>query len=307
MSGPVTTADAPASGAAAPPVGANGVEIIPGREAMVGAVPVRRVLPRRPRRTVGAWCFADHMGPMSVTQDNGVDIGPHPHTGLHTVTWLIAGELLHHDSLGSEQLIRPGQLNLMTAGQGVAHAEEATRQYEGEMHGVQFWVAQPDATRHGPASFEHHADLPQVELPGADARVLVGEFAGAASAARADTPLVGVDLRLRAATTVPVQRRFEHALIVLAGAVIVDGTRVTPGALAYLGIDRDELSLSTDGPARALLIGGEPFPEPIVMAWNFVGRSREELTTAARQWNDEDERFGRVRSALARIPAPVPA
>ena len=149
MSGPVTPADAP-------PVAAHGdatarsVEVLESRASLVGELTVRRALPRRAHRTVGAWCFADHMGPATVTVERGIDIGPHPHIGLQTVTWLVAGEILHRDSLGSEQVIRPGQLNLMTAGDGVAHSEERTGRYAGEVHGIQLWVAQPSSTRCGP-------------------------------------------------------------------------------------------------------------------------------------------------------------
>jgi redox-sensitive bicupin YhaK (pirin superfamily) len=139
---------------------------------MVGKIRVRRSLPRRERRTVGAWCFVDHMGPASVTETVSIDVGPHPHTGLHTVTWLIEGEILHRDSLGSEQVIRPGQLNLMTASHGVAHSEEATGAYRGQLHGVQLWVAQPESTRHGTAAFEHHAELPRLELGRSEATIL---------------------------------------------------------------------------------------------------------------------------------------
>src|SRR3954453_1720353 len=163
MSGPVTAEDAAAVTAADHPSGTT-LEISESREAQVGALPVRRALPRRARRTVGAWCFVDHMGPISVTDERGVDLGPPPHTGLQTVTWLLDGEILHRDSLGSEQIIRPGQLNLMTAGHGVAHAEAATGRYEGALHGVQLWVAQPSSTRDGEPAFEHHAELPRVEL-----------------------------------------------------------------------------------------------------------------------------------------------
>jgi hypothetical protein len=151
MSGPVTAADTLAAPSLQRPEEIPRAEIIAGRTAMVGSVPVRRVLPRRPRRTVGAWCFADHVGPVEVS-GSGADIGPHPHMGLHTVTWLLDGELLHRDSLGSEQLIRPGQVNLMTAGHGVAHAEESAPGARGVLHGVQLWVAQPEATRHRAAA-----------------------------------------------------------------------------------------------------------------------------------------------------------
>lgn len=173
MSGPVSTVDVPpvAAGEESAP---QCVEVTASRAATVGDMPVRRALPRRGRRTVGAWCFADHMGPASVTVDKGVDVGPHPHIGLHTVTWLVAGEALHRDSLGTEQVIRPGELNLMTAGSGVTHSEEATGSYAGDLHGIQLWVAQPEATRHGGPAFEHHGDLPQLELSGAVGTVLVG-------------------------------------------------------------------------------------------------------------------------------------
>src|SRR5215217_5825530 len=209
MSGPVSTVDAPPTEAQASPAKPACVEITPSRESVVGAMRVRRALPRIGRRTVGAWCFADHMGPELVTETRGLDIGPHPHTGLHTVTWLVAGEVLHRDSLGSEQVIRAGQLNLMTAGEGVTHSEEATGRYRGQLHGVQLWVAQPEATRHGAAAFEHHAAL------------------------------VGADMALGpGAGSWPLAPSFEHALVVLDGQVLVDEQVVRPGELAYLGVGR---------------------------------------------------------------------
>jgi redox-sensitive bicupin YhaK (pirin superfamily) len=307
MSGPVSTVDAPPTELRATAVKPACVELFESREGTVGAMRVRRALPRRERRTVGAWCFADHMGPELVTETRGLDIGPHPHTGLQTVTWLVAGEVLHRDSLGSEQIIRAGQLNLMTAGDGVTHSEEATGRYRGQLHGVQLWVAQPEATRHGPAAFEHHADLPQVEWDNAVATVLVGSFATASSPARRDTPLVGVDAALEPGTGAwPLQPEFEHALVVLDGAVLVGDQAVRPGQLAYLGQGRAEVALAASDPTRVLLLGGEPFPEPILMWWNFVVRSRDELDRARRQWESGDLRFGRLRSPLPRIPAPPP-
>jgi redox-sensitive bicupin YhaK (pirin superfamily) len=307
MSGPVGTIDAPPTEGRASAAKPACVEITPSREASVGSMPVRRALPRRERRTVGAWCFADHMGPELVTETRGLDIGPHPHTGLQTVTWLVAGEVLHRDSLGTEQVIRAGQLNLMTAGNGVTHSEEATGRYRGQLHGVQLWVAQPEATRHGAAAFEHHAELPQVELGGAVATVLVGSLAGATSPARRDTALVGVDAALTPGTAAwPLEPSFEHALVVLDGKVLVGEQVVAPGELAYLGRGREELVLTAADPARMLLLGGEPFPEPVLMWWNFVARSRQELEAAYRQWESGGPRFGRLRSPLARIPAPAP-
>lgn len=312
MSGPVTDADAPTATLQAdhdaPP---RTFELTDSRSTDVGRMHVRRALPRRGRRTVGAWCFVDHMGPAAVTEDEGVDIGPHPHIGLQTVTWLVAGEVLHRDSLGSEQVIRPGQLNLMTAGGGVVHAEEHTGRYRGDLHGVQLWVAQPEATRHGPPAFEHHAELPRVALDNGDATVLVGRLADHESPARRDTEHVGVDLALRpGATTVPLAAHFEHALVVLQGSVEVDGHVVEPGRLAYLGTDRDEVGAvvgtGTDT-ARVLLIGGVPFPEPVLMWWNFVARTRAEIVEAHTDWMGEnDRRFGTVASSLPRVPVGPP-
>jgi redox-sensitive bicupin YhaK (pirin superfamily) len=307
VSGPVTQADAPTVGERQPATTAPTLEITASHEAQVGALTVRRALPRRARRTVGAWCFVDHMGPISVTEERGADIGPHPHMGLQTVTWLVAGELLHRDSLGSEQVIQPGQLNLMTAGAGVAHAEESTGRYTGDMHGVQLWVAQPSATRDGDPAFEHHAELPQVSLERGQATVLVGTLESAASPARRDTDHLGVDLELwTGTTTVPLQPTFEHALVVLEGAVMTDGERIEPGNLAYLGCGRDELALTVDAATRVLLIGGVPFEEPVLMWWNFVARTRDEVTLAYEQWQAGDDRFGNVRSGLPRIPANPP-
>lgn len=284
-----------------------GMEIIESRVGVVGDMQVRRALPRTGRRTVGAWCFADHMGPITVGPEQGIDVGPHPHCGLQTVTWLVAGEVLHRDSLGTEQTIAAGELNLMTAGHGVSHSEERTGRYAGELHGIQLWIAQPDATRHGPAAFEHHAELPTVALGDAVATTLVGTFAGATSPARCDADLVGVDLAVRGPAVLPLRPDHEHGIVVLDGAVDVGGTVVTPGRLAALAPGREEVQVgAVGGPARLVLLGGVPFAEPILMSWNFVGRARDELEAAHAAWNADDGRFGSVDSALARIPAPPP-
>jgi redox-sensitive bicupin YhaK (pirin superfamily) len=306
MSGPLTTRDAtPAAERTAAATGPV-VELAAGRVAQVGSLTVQRVLPQRPRRTVGAWCFADHMGPIAVRAPGAVGIGPHPHIGLQTVTWLLAGELLHLDSLGSEQLIRPGQLNLMTAGHGVAHAEEDPGRAN-RLHGIQLWVVQPEATRDGASAFEHHDALPEVDLDGAAATVLVGDFAGSVSPARRDTEHVGVELTFRGArVTVPLRPQYEYALTVLEGRIAVEGAVAEPGLLAYLGTGRDEVGVETDGAARVLLLGGLPFPERVLMWWNFVARTREEISDARRQWSAADERFGEVRSKLGRIDVGPP-
>jgi quercetin 2,3-dioxygenase len=307
MSGPVTgDHDAPAEGCHGETT--PDVEVADSREAQVGRFTVRRALPRRERRTVGAWCFVDHMGPASVTEDHGLDVAPHPHIGLQTVTWLFEGEALHRDSLGSEQVIAPGQLNLMTAGRGVAHSEEATGRYRGDLHGIQLWVAQPEGTRHGEAAFEHHAELPQLDVGSATATVLVGELAGATSPARRDTEHLGVDLVLRPGTTVlPLHPEHEHALVVVEGVVSVQDRPVGVGQHAYLGVGHEDCRMTVTEPARAVLLGGVPFEESLSMWWNYVARTKDEIADAHAAWLAGDDRFPTVASPLPRTePDPPP-
>ena len=291
------------------------------KDAEVGGFRVRRALPRRGLRTVGAWCFADHMGPEVVSETSGLDVGPHPHIGLQTVTWLVEGAVLHTDSLGSEQLIRPGQLNLMTAGRGIAHAEESVRA-KGTLHGVQLWVAQPSVTRDGASAFAHHADLPRIDVGHGTATVFIGEYAGAVSDARTDTALVGIEADLRAGTsTWPLRADFEYAVYVISGAAAIHdpsrpGSLVAhEGQLVDLRVHGEEVTLAVGHAARVLILGGEPLGEPLHMWWNFVGRSREEIAQAAQDWStyvetgaratEGTERFRRVTSTLAPIPAPA--
>jgi redox-sensitive bicupin YhaK (pirin superfamily) len=304
VSGPVGTADAPPDAVEPGPATPATLEVWDARQADVGGMAVRRSLPKRTHRTVGAWCFADHFGPADVAAAS-MQIGPHPHIGLQTVTWLLDGEVVHRDSLGSEQPIRPGQLNLMTAGRGVAHAEETAVRTLGSLHGVQLWVALPDATRNGDAAFEHHAELPRVDLGEGVATVLVGRLGDAGSPARTDTPLVGVELDVAGRAALPLDPAFEHGLLVADGELAVDGTALQPGRFAYLGLGRDELAVT--GRGRALLLGGAPFDETILMWWNFVARSRDEVDAAFADWQAADGRFGDVRSTLPRIPAPRPS
>jgi len=283
------------------------VEITPSRAAEVGPLTVRRALPTRGRRTVGAWCFADHMGPLSLTPERSVDVAPHPHIGLQTVTWLFSGEFLHRDSLGSEQLIRAGQLNLMSSGHGIAHSEENPGRTSGELHGMQLWVAQPSNTRDAPSEFVHVAEPPRLALENATATVLVGEFADARSTARHDTALVGVELDLHGGdTTIGLDPTFEYALIVANGEVNVATETVRPGQLAYLGRGADECRLRSSRSSRAMLIGGVPFDERLFMWWNFVARTQDEISDAWHAWATGEERFGKVASPFDRIDVNPP-
>lgn len=305
MSGPLTrdeTSTAPVT--TRHPAGPV-LEITPSRAAMVDGQSVRRALPTRGRRTVGAWCFADHIGPSNVEGGHGLGIGPHPHIGLQTVTWLLAGEVLHRDSLGSEQLIRPGQLNLMTAGNGVAHAEESPAGASGELHGIQLWVAQPERTRHGAPAFEHHAVLPEASFDGGVATVLIGHFGGAESPARADTDHCGVDLYFAGGpAALALRTDYEYAMVVLDGEITVEEQPITPGNLAYLGLGRNALVVRASGPARVMLLGGVPFESPVMMFWNFVARTREEIEAATLSWRNNDGRFPPVNTELEPIPVP---
>lgn len=283
------------------------VEVKDGRRTTVGGLEIVRVLPTKGRRTVGAWCFVDLMGPEEVTEPDPMEVGPHPHIGLATVTWLLAGEAVHTDSLGTEQLIRPGQLNLMHAGNGIAHAELAAQP---PFRGVQLWVAQPEATRHGTPGFEHHAELPQVTVsPTADATVLLGSFAGTSSSGRTDTDLVGAEVTLRPGSTdIPVDAAHEHAMVPLDRPVLVAGQVVEVGALALVPTGTELIPVEArDQGGRVLLLGGEPFESPVTMWWNFVARSQDEITAAWRDWQGHDEdRFAPVTSTLDRIDAPTP-
>jgi redox-sensitive bicupin YhaK (pirin superfamily) len=302
MSGPITALDADPVSAVGHPVG--DVEVMDSRSANVGAMQVRRSLPQRGRRTVGAWCFFDHAGPVDAPS-SGAGIGPHPHIGLQTVTWVLAGELLHRDSLGSEQPIRPGELNLMTAGHGIVHAEEHPS--AGPVHLAQLWVAQPDSTRNGPPAFEHHGELPQLDLGGGStATVLVGAFVDARSNARRDTDHVAIDLELRSNVELPAQRSFEYGIVPLEGAVEVEGRLTEPGQWVHLGPGRDDIRLKSPALARAVMVGGVPFEEPILMWWNYVARTRDEITAAHQDWTSRSERFAVPSSSLAPIDVSGP-
>lgn len=306
MSGPVTTSDLPATPDRSEP-GHDSIEVLAARDAVVGTMPVRRSLPRRERRTVGPWCFLDQMGPVLVTEMQGMDVAPHPHIGLQTVTWLLSGEAVHRDSLGSEQLLLPGELNLMTAGNGVSHSEERTDKTGGQLQGVQLWIAQPEQTRRSEPAFEHHGELPESEVGAARLTVLVGDAVGLSSPARRDTEHMGVDIRLGVGhASLPLQSSWEHALAVLDGGVTLDGWFVGVGELAYMGVGRDGCNLAAREESRCLLIGGEPFPEPVLMWWNFVARTRAEIIEARDDWSAGADRFGRVASRLPRIEVGPP-
>jgi redox-sensitive bicupin YhaK (pirin superfamily) len=281
--------------------------LLPGHDVPLGRyTTVRRLLPQRARRMVGAWCFVDLFGPDDVAGRPGMQVPPHPHTGLQTVSWLVEGEILHRDSLGSRQTIVPGQVNLMTSGHGIAHSEESPGDHPPVMHGLQLWVALPEHARHGEPSFEHHPSVPVLDEGGVRATVVVGAVGAARSPVRVHTPLVGAELLAAGDSRValPLERDFEYAVLSLSGTAEVDGTALEPGTLLYLDRGRERLDLRAEREARLFLLGGEPFEEPLVMWWNFVARSHEEIAEARADWM-ADRRFGTV-TGYAGDPLPAP-
>ncbi|MFC9699358.1 pirin family protein [Streptomyces sp. NPDC056943] len=286
-------------------------ELLSPRRVQLGeSTEVRRLLPNLGRRMVGAWAFVDHYGPDDIADEPGMQVPPHPHMGLQTVSWLHEGEVLHRDSTGSLQTIRPRELGLMTSGRAISHSEESPRTHARFLHGAQLWVALPDAHRHVEPHFQHHADLPQVTAPGLTATVILGTLDGAASPGTTYSPLVGADLSLTAGTEtrLPLDPDFEYAVLSMSGEAHVDGVPVLPGSMLYLGCGRTELPLHALSDAGLMLLGGEPFEEEIVMWWNFVGRTDEEIRKAREEWMTSD-RFGEVKGYDGdRLDAPeVPA
>ncbi|MEV6476084.1 pirin family protein [Streptomyces sp. NPDC051657] len=282
-------------------------ELLAPRRVQLGeGTEVRRLLPNLGRRMVGAWAFVDHYGPDDIADEPGMQVPPHPHMGLQTVSWLHDGEVLHRDSLGSLQTVRPRELGLMTSGRAISHSEESPKEHARLLHGAQLWVALPEAHRTIEPQFQHHTDLPVVTAPGVTATVILGELDGAASPGTAYTPIVGADVALAggAEARLPLDPDFEYAVLSMSGEAEVDGVPVLPGSMLYLGCGRTELPLRAVSDAGLMLLGGEPFEEELVMFWNWIGRSQEEIEQARRDWM-EGTRFGQVKGYDgAPLPAP---
>lgn len=278
----------------------------PNREVRLGSLTIARALPIRDRRLVGPWCFLDRFGPLTFSASKPMDVAPHPHIGLQTVTWLLQGEVLHSDSLGSESLLRPGGLNVMTSGGGIAHAEETPSNNTGRLNGVQLWVALPDRYRHMAATFQHVDEVPRIELAGGQIFVFAGSLHGQTSPAMHFSEILAADIEVRSKSevAVPLQPHFEHALLVLHGDATLGGQPLGEHVLYYLGTTRSEIEIASRNGGRLLLIGGPPFPEQILMWWNFVARTQEEIAQARADWEDR-RRFGDVAAYKGpRLSAP---
>lgn len=285
---------------------------LPSRISIVGEdTPVARALPQSARRMIGAWCFLDHAGPVQFAPGKGLHVGPHPHIGLQTFTWMIEGEVMHRDSLGHEQIVRPGQVNLMTAGRGIAHTEDSVRDGS-RLHAAQLWIALPEEQAQCEPAFDHYPDLPQLEQGGFAITVLAGSLLDRTAPTRIYSPLLGADLKSHgpAHTTLALQADFEYGVMLLEGNATVAAEALTPHELLYLPPGHRALDVRCDGPCQLLLLGGVPFAQPVLLWWNFVGRSQGEFEQALADWNANPNtggRFGTVRPGGTRTALTAPS
>jgi redox-sensitive bicupin YhaK (pirin superfamily) len=280
----------------------------------VGGIPVARLIPQSKRRTIGAWCFLDHAGPAEFAEgSNGLQVGSHPHTNLQTFTWMLEGEVWHQDSLGFRQLIRPKQVNLMTAGtgdaRGIAHTEQ-TPEGVNRLHAVQLWIALPMNQEIEP-NFEHYPELPEWHENGVDYVLTSGQFGGHTAPTTQYSPLLGVDIQFKETQTltIPAQAGWEYGALVIAGSVAAaDGTRAAADELLFIEQAEDSFTLTAEAGSHIMLLGGEPLPHPTVIWWNFVADSRDALRRAVDDWNNASPRFGKEidlnGTGLKRLPAP---
>lgn len=265
------------------------------RTAQVGDnITIRRALPHRDRKTIGAWCFLDHFGPLDLKNTKGLRVGPHPHMGLQTFTYPLQGEILHRDSLGSKQKIQPGQVNVMTAGKGIAHSEESLP--DSILHGVQLWIALPDAVRHMNPDFIHYENIPSLKIDNLHINLLAGEFQNNVSPVKVYSPLIGLELNAMEDTAcfLPLNPTFEYGILPLIGNIKIANEVVNIETLLYLPCGQLEIPVQLQKGSRVLIIGGEPFKEDILIWWNFVARTKEEMLAAANAWNNQTA-FGEVK------------
>lgn len=294
------------------PLTRAGQSVVAPRDVPLGglrSMTVRRTLPNRERSTIGPWCFLDHYGPDRVDDTGGMSVAPHPHTGLQTVSWLFSGAIEHHDSTGFHTIVEPGQLNLMTAGRGIQHSEVSTVDTT-VLHGVQLWVALPNSARHQ----RPHCDLSRA-LSWADESASIQLITGSLpdiGAVDAPTywPMMAAQLDLQpgAELVLTADPDFEYGLLVDSGEVVFGDTPIPEHHLGYQPAGATQLTLrASTSPLRAILIGGTPFEEPLVMWWNFVGRDHADILQARTEWQEGLEtgstRFGHLAHMPA-LPAP---
>ncbi|GAB1579106.1 pirin family protein [Bordetella petrii] len=285
--------------------------VIPRTSDLGGGLEVRRALPSAQRRTVGPFVFLDEMGPALFAPGAGVDVRPHPHIGLSTVTYLYEGAMMHRDGAGHVQEIRPGEVNWMTAGRGIVHSErtpDAQRQAGQQLAGLQLWVGLPASHEETDPGFVHYGldAQPVVEGEGVRAQVVAGSLFGRASAVRTLSPLFFGDIALQAGARVVVQPEYEERAAYLSrGAVEVDGQVYQPGQLLVFAAGRPVTIRAVDA-ARLAVLGGEPLDGPRFVWWNFVSSSKDRIEQAKQDW--QRDRFGQVvpGDETEYIPLPAP-
>ncbi|CAG9178469.1 hypothetical protein LMG23992_03760 [Cupriavidus laharis] len=273
----------------------------------LGDFTVRRLLPAAATQTVGPFIFFDHMGPVTLPPGQGADVRPHPHIGLATVTYLFDGEIMHRDSLGSEQLIRPGDVNWMTAGNGIVHSErspESVRKAGARLHGIQTWVALPKGHETVEPSFFHHpgATLPKIELPGVRMTVIAGDAFGKTSPVKvfSRTLYVAIEMDAGASLEIPPEHA-ERGIYPVDGSVALDA-EVLPAEHMVVLAPGQTVTLTATVPSRVMLLGGDPTDGRRHIFWNFVASSKEAIEAASQRW--EDDQFPHVPGETERIPLP---
>ena len=287
------------------------------RKTRLGELEISRALPIREHRLVGPWCFLDRFGPLTFTDSKPMNVLPHPHIGLQTVTWLLEGEVLHTDCINSEAVVRPGGVNIMTAGNGIAHAEMTPKDNSGRLDGIQLWTALPEKDRNIEPTFDSFQEVPKIDILGGIIHLFAGSFEKITSPGSYYSEILGMEIEIFSGKQVEIKinPKFEHAALVLSGDCILDGQDLEMQIMYYLGPNRHCVSLQSAHGSRVLLIGGVPFQEKILMWWNFVARTPEEIAEARADW-EETDRFGIVRGdhqkrlsapSLARFAQPNPA
>lgn len=283
--------------------------IIPYRDRSIGSMSVRRVLPFPRRRAVGPFVFVDDFGPVEILHGAKQDVLPHPHIGLATVTFLFSGKMTHRDSIGSVQVIEPGEVNWMTAGCGVVHSERVSDLPEmaGEkLLGLQTWVALPEKQEEIDASFAHHAagELPEIDAKGFKAKIILGELFGVKSPVDtlSEPVYAGCRLQNKRSLSIPADEIEDRSVYILAGALLIDGKRFETGTLVVFEAGKDAL-MTAAGDAHFMIIGGARLDKPRFMWWNFVSSSRERIEAAKDDWREQ--RFAPIPGETEYIPLPT--
>ena len=281
--------------------------VIPYRNRSIGSMDVRRVLPYSKRRAVGPFVFVDDFGPVEIVKGAALDVLPHPHIGLATVTYLFSGKMTHRDSLGSVQVIEPGEVNWMTAGSGIVHSErvsDAPNAAGDTLRGLQTWVALPENQEEITPSFAHYnaGSLPVIEAEGARLKLILGELFGNSSPVETlGQPLYGeCQLRHQASLSIPTQIE-ERSVYVLSGALRVDGQRFAAGMMVIFAAGKEAV-IEADGDTLFMLIGGARLEKPRFMWWNFVSSSAERIEAAKEDWREN--RFARIPGETEFVPLP---